>query len=137
VKVEFWTSSVVFISIRLQRFGNSTFLRLQLKRKRTETLTVGTLTEVVSDLYRFNQPINQKKLTKGEVGRSRETSSLDRFDHSCIPNALLEMANGALNCNRWDLFTLMRRLSLRKALICQTMNYCYWWEIIPSGNLYH
>jgi hypothetical protein len=41
-----------------------------------------------------NQPT--KKLTKGGVLRKRETSSLARFDHSCVRSALLEMVNGAL-----------------------------------------
>jgi hypothetical protein len=47
------------------------------------------------------QPTNQptKKLTKGGVLRKRETSSLARFDHSCVRNALLEMVNGALQQN--------------------------------------
>jgi hypothetical protein len=40
-----------------------------------------------------NQPT--KKLTKGRVRRRRETSSLVRFNHSCVRNALLEMVNGA------------------------------------------
>jgi hypothetical protein len=42
-----------------------------------------------------NQPT--KKLTKGGVKHRRETSSLARFDHSCVRNALLEMVNVALN----------------------------------------
>jgi hypothetical protein len=42
-----------------------------------------------------NQPTNQKA-TKGGVLCKRETSSLARFDHSCVRNALLEMENGAL-----------------------------------------
>jgi hypothetical protein len=37
-----------------------------------------------------------KKLTKGGVLCKRETSSLARFDHFCVLNALLEMVNGAL-----------------------------------------
>jgi hypothetical protein len=36
-----------------------------------------------------NQPT--KKLTKGGVLRKRQTSSVARFDHSCVRNALLEM----------------------------------------------
>jgi hypothetical protein len=40
-----------------------------------------------------NQP---KSLTKGGVLRKRQTSSLNRFDHSCVRNALLEMVKGAL-----------------------------------------
>jgi hypothetical protein len=43
-----------------------------------------------------NQP---EKIAKGGVKRSHETFSLARLDHSCILNALLEMVNGALNCN--------------------------------------
>jgi hypothetical protein len=45
-----------------------------------------------------NQPTNQptKKLTKGGVLRKRQTSSLARFDHSCVRNAFLEMVKGAL-----------------------------------------
>jgi hypothetical protein len=37
-----------------------------------------------------------KKLTKGGVLRKRQTSSLARFNHSCVRNALLEMVRGAL-----------------------------------------
>jgi hypothetical protein len=40
------------------------------------------------------QPI--KKLTKGGVLRKRQTSSLARFDHSCVRNAFMEMVKGAL-----------------------------------------
>jgi hypothetical protein len=40
-----------------------------------------------------NQPT--KKLTKGGVLRKGQTSSLARFDHSCVQNALLEMVKGA------------------------------------------
>jgi hypothetical protein len=43
-----------------------------------------------------------KKLTKGGVRWSIETSSLVRFNHSRVRNALLEMVNGALNWN-WEL----------------------------------
>jgi hypothetical protein len=39
-----------------------------------------------------NQP--NKKLTKGAVLRKHETSSLARFDHSFVRNALLEMVKG-------------------------------------------
>jgi hypothetical protein len=42
----------------------------------------------------INQPT--KKLTKGGVLRKRQTSSLARFNHSCVRDALLEMVNGAL-----------------------------------------
>jgi hypothetical protein len=42
-----------------------------------------------------NQPT--KRLTKGEVRRRRETSSLAGSNHSCVRNALLEMVNGVLN----------------------------------------
>jgi hypothetical protein len=38
----------------------------------------------------INQPT--KKLTKGGVLRKRQTSSLARFDHFCVRNALLESA---------------------------------------------
>jgi hypothetical protein len=41
-----------------------------------------------------NQPT--KKLTEGGVLRKHQTSSLARFDHSCVRNALLEMVNGTL-----------------------------------------
>jgi hypothetical protein len=41
-----------------------------------------------------NQPT--KKLTKGGVLRKRHTSSLARFNHSCVQNALLEMVTAAL-----------------------------------------
>jgi hypothetical protein len=44
-----------------------------------------------------NQPT--KKLTKGGVLCKRKTSSLARFDHSCVRNALLEMVNCAWNYN--------------------------------------
>jgi hypothetical protein len=40
---------------------------------------------------------DHKKLTKGRVRRKRETSSIARFDHSCLRNALLDMVNVALN----------------------------------------
>jgi hypothetical protein len=43
------------------------------------------------------EPTNQpKKPTKGGVLRKGETSSLARFDHSCVRKALLEMVKGAL-----------------------------------------
>jgi hypothetical protein len=41
-----------------------------------------------------NQPT--KKLTKGGVLRKRQTSSLARFNHSGVRDALLEMVKGAL-----------------------------------------
>jgi hypothetical protein len=44
---------------------------------------------------KLDQPTNQK--AKGGVGPRRETSSLIRFNHSCVLKALLEVANGALN----------------------------------------
>jgi hypothetical protein len=44
--------------------------------------------------FETNQPT--KKLTKGGVLRKRQTSSLARFNHSCVRNALLEMVKGAL-----------------------------------------
>jgi hypothetical protein len=43
---------------------------------------------------RENQPT--KKLTEGGVLRKRQTSSLARFDHSCLRNVLLEKVKGAL-----------------------------------------
>jgi hypothetical protein len=56
--------------------------------------------EVVSCLtafiFKLNQPTSQR-LTKDGVRRRRETSSLARFYHSCVRNALLGMVNGALN----------------------------------------
>jgi hypothetical protein len=39
-------------------------------------------------------------LTEGGVLRKRHTSSLARFDRSCVINALLDMVNGALKLNR-------------------------------------
>jgi hypothetical protein len=48
-----------------------------------------------NDVTDANQP---KKLMKGTVRCRRETSSLARFDHSCLRNALLEMVNV---CDRW------------------------------------
>jgi hypothetical protein len=45
-----------------------------------------------------NQPT--KKLTKGGVLRKRQTSSLARFNHSCVRDALLEMVKGALKLER-------------------------------------
>jgi hypothetical protein len=44
-----------------------------------------------------NQP---EKLTKSVVKRKRETSSLARLDHSCSPNALLDMVDGTKNVTR-------------------------------------
>jgi hypothetical protein len=42
VKVVFWSLSIVYISIKLQRFGSWIFFHLQVKKKgRTETLAVG------------------------------------------------------------------------------------------------
>jgi hypothetical protein len=41
----------------------------------------------------LNKPT--KKLTKDGVLCKRQTSSLARFDHSCVLNALLEIVNGA------------------------------------------
>jgi hypothetical protein len=43
-----------------------------------------------------NQPKPTKKLTKGGVLRKRQASSLARFNHSCVLDALLEMVRGAL-----------------------------------------
>jgi hypothetical protein len=40
-----------------------------------------------------------KKLTKGGVLRKRQTSSLIRFDHYCVRDALLKMVRGALKQN--------------------------------------
>jgi hypothetical protein len=37
-----------------------------------------------------------KKLTKGRVLHKRLTSSLAKFDHSCVPDELLEMVKGDL-----------------------------------------
>jgi hypothetical protein len=36
-----WTLSIVYISIKLQRFGSWIFFRLQVKKGRTKTLTDG------------------------------------------------------------------------------------------------
>jgi hypothetical protein len=41
-------------------------------------------------------PQSTKTLPKGGILRKRETSSLARFDHSCIRNALLEIVKGTL-----------------------------------------
>jgi hypothetical protein len=46
------------------------------------------------DEYEAQQPT--KKLTKGGVLHKLQTSSLARFTHSCVRNALLEMVRGAL-----------------------------------------
>jgi hypothetical protein len=40
------------------------------------------------------------KLTTGGVLSKLDTSSLARFDHSCLRNALLEMVKGALKLQR-------------------------------------
>jgi hypothetical protein len=39
---------------------------------------------------------NKKAITKGGVFRKHQKSSLARFDHCCVRNALLEMVNDAL-----------------------------------------
>jgi hypothetical protein len=49
-KVVFWNSSIIYISIKLQRFRSWVFFRLQVKKERTETLAV----ELASDLDSFN-----------------------------------------------------------------------------------
>jgi hypothetical protein len=74
-----------------------------------------------------NQP---KKRTKGAVKCRRETSSLAKFDHFCIRIALLGMVNGGGGGAYGN-----GVLSWRKALICRNMSYCFWWEIVRSGNL--
>jgi hypothetical protein len=48
------------------------------------------------DILGHNKLQPTKKLTKGGVLCKQETSSLARFDHSCVWNALLEIVNGAL-----------------------------------------
>jgi hypothetical protein len=83
-------------------------------------------------MSRANQPT--KKLTKGRVKRRHETSTLARFDQSCIRNAFLEVVNVATNYNGGAAYA-NRVLLWPKALICDIRGYCYWWEIIPSGNL--
>jgi hypothetical protein len=63
-------------------------------------LTVGhRLTNMLAAGDWWLTVINQstKKLTTVGVRRRRETSSLIRFNHSCVRKALLEMVNGALN----------------------------------------
>jgi hypothetical protein len=48
--------------------------------------------------YASSSPTNQpQRLTKGGVRRRCEMLSLATSNHSCVRNALLEMANGALN----------------------------------------
>jgi hypothetical protein len=42
--------SIVYILIKLLRFGSWSLFRLQIKRGRTETLAVGPLVELASDL---------------------------------------------------------------------------------------
>jgi hypothetical protein len=81
----------------------------------------------------WNQPT--KKLTKGGVLRKRHTSSLARFDHSCVRNALLEMVKGALKLQRG---VCLRKRDIRRGgrpWLFQTRGCCYWWEIVPSGNV--
>jgi hypothetical protein len=56
--------------------------------------TISVLVLRVLKWLKSNQPT--KKLTKGGVLRKRQTSSLARFNHSCVRNALLEMVKGAL-----------------------------------------
>lgn len=46
VKEAVWTLSTVYAPITLQRFGKWTFLRLQVKRNRTEILLLGPLVEL-------------------------------------------------------------------------------------------
>jgi hypothetical protein len=75
-----------------------------------------------------------KKLIKGRVRHRRETSCLVKYDHSCVWNAFLEMVNVALKWNSECAYD-NRVLSWRKALTCQTREYYFWWEIIPSSNL--
>jgi hypothetical protein len=84
----------------------------------------------------LNQPT--KKLTKGGVLRKRNTSSLARFNHSCVRNALLEMVRGASKlswgggggCLRWRGICRGGR-----PWLFQTRGCCYWWEVVPSGNV--
>jgi hypothetical protein len=66
----------------------------------TSAAEVAIFARIFLKLYwtTYTKPTNQptKKLTKGGVFRKIETSSIARFDHSCVRNALLEMVNGAL-----------------------------------------
>jgi hypothetical protein len=79
-----------------------------------------------------DRPTNQPtKLTKGRVRRRRETSSLARFDHSCVWNALLEMLNGASGECAYGNGVL----SWRRAVTCQTRGHCYWRMTVTSGYL--
>jgi hypothetical protein len=55
----------------------------------TDFTTTWSRSLVTTTLAWLNQPT--KKLTKGGVLRKRQTSSLARFNHSCVRDALLEM----------------------------------------------
>jgi hypothetical protein len=85
---------------RSQHFGEACYLNLQ---------------DWSDELQPTNQP---KKLTKGGVKRRCQTSSLVRFNHSYILNALLEIVNDALNWN-WGFAYANRFASQQKPLTFQ------------------
>jgi hypothetical protein len=99
-----------------------------------------------------NQPT--KKLTKGGVLHKRQTSSLARFDHSCLRNALLEMVEGASNYNggcayakgnvaltssHKGLLLLVGDCPIRQRVLCKN-NFCWMalWGLNPEflGSLW-
>jgi hypothetical protein len=59
---------------------------------------------------------NQK--AEGGVMRKRKTSCHAMLNHSCIRNAQLELVNGVLQTETWDILSLTGFLSWLKALTC-------------------
>jgi hypothetical protein len=78
-------------------FSTTTFRGMALLSSSREPTLLGPVDRASLNrwtLSKTKQPT--KKITKGGVLRKRQTSSLARFDHSCVRNAFPEMVKGAL-----------------------------------------